>query len=145
LPKLDERSDFSSGVKGVGPEVALAGAGSVMSWTLDPRRRRGTWVSPNTGSAALRAHGNEHPYDDYVDSSSDEMSVRRILLGFPGGSSVQRVEFSDDGNTLTLWTQDFGPLLGKRGLIADRIRTAIEDEFQRSVQLNFGELQRPDT
>ena len=79
-----------------------------------------------------------------MDPSTDEERVRRILLDFAAGSSVERVEFSDGGGTLTLWTQDVGPLLGRRGLTATRLRTAIERELYRSVQLNFGELSRSD-
>jgi len=93
-----------------------------------------------TGWAPREAPRDERPYDGRVDSSSDESSVRRVLLGFPGGPSVERIEFSGCGNTLTLWTQDVGPLLGRRGLTADRLRTAIEEELHRSVQLRFGEL-----
>ena len=96
------------------------------------------------GGATQRAHIVGRPYDEDVESSNDEVSVRRILLGFPEGSSVERIEFSEDGSTLTLWTRDVGPLLGRRGTTAERLRTGIEHELHRSVQLMFGELPRPD-
>jgi len=79
-----------------------------------------------------------------MDPSADVASVGRILLGFPGGSDVERIEFSDDGCTLTLWARDIGPLLGRRGLTADRLRTAVDGELHRSVHLIFGELPGPD-
>ena len=73
------------------------------------------------------------------------MSVRRVLSEvLPEGAIVERVDFSEDGAAVTLWTQNVGLLLGRRGVTADRIRTAIDAELHRSVQLNIGELPPPD-
>jgi len=73
------------------------------------------------------------------------MSVRRVLVEvLPEGALVERVDFSEDGAAVTLWTRNVGLLLGRRGVTADRIRTAIDAELHRSVQLNIGELSPAD-
>jgi predicted metal-dependent RNase len=55
------------------------------------------------------------------------MSVRRVLFEvLPEAAIVERVDFSEDGAAVTLWTRNVGLLLGRRGVTADRIRTAID-------------------
>jgi ribosomal protein S3 len=73
------------------------------------------------------------------------MSVRRALADvLAEGGSVERVEFSEDCAVVTLWTQNVGFLLGRRGTTAARIRAAIEVELHRTIQLNVGEVIPPD-
>lgn len=89
--------------------------------------------------------GSHESYHECVHSPQDEMGVRRALVDvLPEGASVERVEFSEDGTAVTLWTQDVGSLLGRRGATADRIRSAIDVELHRSIQLNIGEVIPPD-
>jgi hypothetical protein len=62
----------------------------------------------------------------------------------PEGVSVERVDFSEDGAVVTLWTQNVGFLIGRRATTADRIRAAIEVELHRTIQLCVGEVNPPD-
>ena len=71
--------------------------------------------------------------------------MHRVLAGvLPEGASVERIEFSEDGAAVTLWTRSVGLLLGRRGATADRIRMAIEGDLNRSVRLAIGEVIPPD-
>ena len=71
--------------------------------------------------------------------------MRRVLVDvLPEGASVERVEFSEDGTAVTLWTRTVGLILGRRGVTASRIRKAIDDELRRSIQLIVGEVIPPD-
>jgi ribosomal protein S3 len=80
-----------------------------------------------------------------VDPPKDELSVRRALADvLAEGGSVERVEFSEDGAVVTLWTRDVGFLLGRRGTTGKRIRAAIEVQLHRIIQLNIGEVIPPD-
>ena len=62
----------------------------------------------------------------------------------PKGDSVERIEFSEDGAVVTLWTRDVGFLLGRRGTTARRIKAAIEVELHHSIELRAGEVIPPD-
>ena len=71
--------------------------------------------------------------------------MRRVLVEvLPEGVSVERVEFSEDGAAVTLWTRTVGPILGRRGVTASRIRKAIDGGLHRSIQLLIGEVIPPD-
>ena len=58
----------------------------------------------------------------------------------PDDASVEKVEFSEDGVAVALWTLDVGLFLGQREVSAERNRTAIGGELHRNSRLIIEEV-----